>query len=78
MLNFNKFFGAPKEEPPVETPEEAKAPAEEEAAPSETAADRSEKNTLDLCDTLIARYKESDAFNIFTEPKNWLYNLMEK
>lgn len=45
---------------------------------TETAADRSEKNTLDLCDTLIARYKESDAFNTFTEPKNWLYNLMEK
>lgn len=37
MLNFNKFFGAPKEEPPVETPEEAKAPAEEDATPSETA-----------------------------------------
>ena len=32
MLNFNKFFGASKEEPPAGTPEEAKAPAAGEAA----------------------------------------------
>ncbi len=45
---------------------------------SETAAERSEKNTLNLCDNLIAQYKESDKYDVFTEPKNWLYNLIEK
>ena len=45
---------------------------------TETAADRSEKNTLDLCDELIDKYKKSDVYNEFTEVKNWLYNLLEK
>lgn len=36
---------------------------------TKTAADRSEKNTLDLCDMLIERYKESSVYSVFSDPE---------